>query len=101
MQDLMPPINTPGNVFDDGDPSTGLPGTIVPADWLNDVQFSVRDLQQECKNILAKAGITPDPRKQSQLSEAITAIVAKGWLEKNKNGADILSKPEFVKNLCI
>ncbi|KOP31916.1 hypothetical protein AFK69_18285, partial [Xenorhabdus sp. GDc328] len=40
-----------------------------------------------------------DPRKQSQLSEAITAIVAKGWLEKAKNGADILDKQAFVKNL--
>ncbi|RKE91398.1 gp53-like domain-containing protein [Xenorhabdus ehlersii] len=99
MQDLMPPVNTPGNIFDDGDPSTGLPGTIVPSQWLNDVQFSVRDIQQECKNILAKAGITPDPRKQSQLADAITAIVAKGWLEKSRNGADIPNKSEFVKNL--
>ncbi|WP_230578249.1 phage tail protein, partial [Xenorhabdus bovienii] len=71
----MPPVNTPGNVFDDGDSSTGLPGTIVPAQWLNDTQFSVRDIQQECKNILAKAGIAPDPRKQNQLADAISQLI--------------------------
>ncbi|MEQ1977142.1 hypothetical protein [Xenorhabdus sp. SGI240] len=101
MQDLMPPVNTPDNAFHDGDPTTGELGTIVSAQWLNNNQAAIRDIQQECKNILAKAGITPDPRKQSQLADAITAIVAKGWLEKAKNGADILDKPEFVKNLCI
>ncbi|WP_176551361.1 tail fiber protein, partial [Xenorhabdus cabanillasii] len=75
MQNLMPPVNTPGNVFDDGDPSTGFPGSVVPAQWLNDVQFSIRDLQQECKNILASAGITPDPKKQQQLAEAIRKLI--------------------------
>ncbi|WP_053014269.1 MULTISPECIES: hypothetical protein [Xenorhabdus] len=99
MQDLMPPVNTPDNAFHDGDPTTGKLGTIVSAQWLNNNQAAIRDIQQECKNILAKAGITPDPRKQSQLADAITAIVAKGWLEKAKNGADIPNKSKFVKNL--
>ncbi|PHM47077.1 phage tail protein [Xenorhabdus miraniensis] len=147
MQELMPTINTPDNVFHDGDPTTGAFGTIVPALWLNNTQFAIRDLQQECKNILTKAGFTPDPRKQNQLAEAISQLIkisvpaaavgrsgivslsnavysnsetdaatsravktvydsaiaanqnANTRLEKSKNGADILDKQAFVKNL--
>ncbi|MDE9466897.1 phage tail protein [Xenorhabdus bovienii] len=75
MQELMPPISTPDNVFHDGDPTTGAFGTIVPSLWLNNVQFAVRDLQQECKSILTKAGFAPDPRKQNQLADAISQLI--------------------------
>ncbi|NHB90741.1 hypothetical protein C5469_00845 [Photorhabdus cinerea] len=71
----MPPVSTPDNVFHDGDPTTGAFGTIVPALWLNNIQFAVRDLQQECKNILTSAGFAPDPRKQNQLADAISQLI--------------------------
>ncbi|HIH3669098.1 TPA: phage tail protein, partial [Escherichia coli] len=35
MQNLMPPINTPDQLFHDGDPTQGIEGTIVTADYLN------------------------------------------------------------------
>lgn len=35
------PVNTPDNLFHDGDPATNTPGTVVTADWLNTVQASI------------------------------------------------------------
>ncbi|EPG7578679.1 phage tail protein [Providencia rettgeri] len=78
MQDLMPPINTPDSAFHDGDPTTGQLGTIVTALWLNNVQAATRDVQLEIKNVLAKAGIQPDPKKTNQLAEAISQIIGSG-----------------------
>ncbi|EJD6042977.1 hypothetical protein M0J40_RS10100 [Providencia rettgeri] len=78
MQDLMPPINTPDSSFHDGDPTTGQLGTIVTALWLNNVQAATRDTQLELKNVLAKAGIQPDPKKTNQLAEAISQIIGSG-----------------------
>ena len=78
MQDLMPPINTQDSIFHDGDPTTGQLGTIVTALWLNNVQAATRDVQAEIKNVLAKAGMTPDPKKTNQLADAISQIVTSG-----------------------
>ncbi|EAA5550253.1 phage tail protein [Salmonella enterica subsp. enterica] len=74
MQDLMPPVSTPDNVFHDGNPATGELGTIVSAEWLNNTQGAIRDIQAECINVLAAAGLKPDPAKK-QLLDAIKAIV--------------------------
>ncbi|EMA8312999.1 tail fiber protein, partial [Salmonella enterica] len=74
MQDLMPPITTPDNAFHDGNPATGELGTIVAAEWLNNTQGAVRDIQAECIAILAAAGFKPDPTKK-QLLDAIKTIV--------------------------
>ncbi|HHR6128507.1 TPA: phage tail protein [Providencia alcalifaciens] len=78
MQDLMPPINTQDSIFHDGDPTTGQLGTIVTALWLNNVQAATRDVQAEIKNVLAKAGMNPDPKKNNQLADAISQIVSSG-----------------------
>ncbi|HHR6222761.1 TPA: hypothetical protein ACS724_001235 [Providencia alcalifaciens] len=78
MQDLMPPINTQDSIFHDGDPTTGQLGTIVTALWLNNVQAATCDVQAEIKNVLAKAGMTPDPKKNNQLADAISQIVSSG-----------------------
>ncbi|EAW3718522.1 tail fiber protein [Salmonella enterica] len=74
MQDLMPPITTPDNAFHDGNPATGELGTIVAAEWLNNTQGAIRDIQAECIAILAEAGFKPDPTKK-QLLDAIKTIV--------------------------
>ncbi|EIS6411929.1 tail fiber protein [Salmonella enterica] len=74
MQDLMPPITTPDNAFHDGNPATGELGTIVAAEWLNNTQGAVRDIQAECIAILAEAGFKPNPAKK-QLLDAIKTIV--------------------------
>lgn len=38
MRPLMPPVQTPDNLFHDGNPLTGELGTIVDAEHLNNVQ---------------------------------------------------------------
>lgn len=76
MQNLMPPIDTPDNLFIDGDPTLGIEGTIVTAEWLNNDQSAVRDAQQEMINVLAGADILPDLEKNNQLLTAIQALIS-------------------------
>ncbi|ENB6543212.1 tail fiber protein [Escherichia coli] len=75
MQNLMPPVNTPDKLFHDGDPTQGFEGTIVTAEYMNNHQAATRDLQQEVINVLKEAGVTPDPKKQNQLVEALTSFI--------------------------
>lgn len=76
MQNLMPPVNTPDNLFHDGDESTGVEGTILYAEFMNNEQSAVQDIQQEAINVLAAAGLMPDPAKQNQLLLAIQKIIS-------------------------
>jgi hypothetical protein len=76
MKDLMPPINTPDNVFRDGNPATGVQGDIVPALWLNDVQSAVRDTQKELISVLNEAGIAINEIKNDQLLQAILKLTS-------------------------
>lgn len=62
----MFPITTPDKNFHDGDGQSVL-GTIVPAKWLNDVQW-------ELLNILLAAKVEPDDKKQDQVATAIKNI---------------------------
>ncbi|EPG0537865.1 gp53-like domain-containing protein, partial [Escherichia coli] len=75
MQNLMPQINTPDQLFHDGDPTQGIEGTIVTADYLNNQQGATRDLQQELLNVLSSAHIQPDPKKTDQLLTALRALL--------------------------
>lgn len=75
MQNLMPPVNTPDQLFHDGDPTQGIEGTIVYAEHMNNQQGAIRDLQQELINVLRAADISPDPKKQNQLIDAISQYV--------------------------
>ncbi|ENM6343171.1 tail fiber protein [Salmonella enterica] len=75
MKPLMKPIDTPDQVFHDGDPSTGELGTICSAEWLNDTQASIRDIQAECITILRANGFEPDETKRDQLWQAIQAAI--------------------------
>ncbi len=77
MQNLMPPVNTPDQLFHDGDPTQGIEGTIVYAEYMNNHQAATRDLQQEVINVLKGVGVTPDPKKQNQLFEALALYVGK------------------------
>lgn len=76
MQNLMPPVDTPDNLFHDGDPTQGIEGTIVEAEWMNNSQGATRDVQQEIINVLTAAGITPDPANQSQLLLALQQMIS-------------------------
>ncbi|HIA1614873.1 TPA: phage tail protein [Salmonella enterica] len=75
MKSLMPPIDTPDQVFHDGDPSTGDLGTICSAEWLNNVQGNIRNIQAECIAILKATGFTPDSTNDGQLWEAIQVAI--------------------------
>ncbi|HAF6280314.1 TPA: hypothetical protein G9F26_004547 [Salmonella enterica] len=75
MKPLMPPIDTPDQVFHDGDPSIGELGTICSAEWLNNVQGNIRNIQAECIAILKANGFEPDETKQDQLWKAIQAAI--------------------------
>ncbi|MGL5799801.1 MAG: tail fiber protein, partial [Plesiomonas sp.] len=77
MQNLMPEITTPDKRFHDGNPLTGVEGTIVPSLWLNDVQNSVRNAQIEIINTLKAAGLTVDDSNNEQLNQAIKLLIAK------------------------
>ncbi|MFO5381687.1 tail fiber protein [Salmonella enterica subsp. enterica serovar Corvallis] len=75
MRPLMPPVQTPDNLFHDGNPLTGDLGTIVDAEHLNNVQGAVRDAQSELITVLNAAGINVDPSKQNQLLTALKALL--------------------------
>ncbi|EBA8053427.1 hypothetical protein CBX53_01545 [Salmonella enterica] len=75
MKPLMKPIDTPDQVFHDGDPSTGELGTICSAEWLTNAQASIRDIQAECIAILRANGFEPDETKRDQLWEAIRTAI--------------------------
>ncbi|WP_370621279.1 hypothetical protein NMD07_11405 [Citrobacter cronae] len=77
MQPLMPPINTPDNLFHDGNPTTGVEGTIVPAEHLNNEQGSIRDVQSEMIAILTAAAMAPDSNA-GQLLAALNKLYAPG-----------------------
>ncbi|WP_238582658.1 hypothetical protein [Trabulsiella odontotermitis] len=75
MQNLMPLVDTPDNLFHDGNPVTGELGTIVEAEHLNNEQSAIRDVQSEMISVLAEADIEVDPDKQDQLLTALKAIL--------------------------
>ncbi|WP_279203983.1 hypothetical protein [Obesumbacterium proteus] len=75
MQNLMPPINTPDNLFHDGNPLTGEQGTIVTAEHLNNEQSAIRNIQSEILSVLTDSGITPEPDNQHQLLDALKLII--------------------------
>ena len=83
----MPPVQTPDNLFHDGNPLTGELGTIVDAEHLNNVQGAVRDAQSELITVLTAAGINVDPSKQNQLLTALKALL----LSRSNPFADIKS----------
>lgn len=60
MKLLMPPISTSDNLFHDGNPATGVEGTIVTAQHLNNEQDCIRDMQSELIAILTAAQLQPD-----------------------------------------
>jgi len=61
---------TPG-YFTDGNPATGVPATIMPAEYQN-------MLMMEIINVLAAAGITPSKSNFTQLLTAIKAVGRQG-----------------------
>lgn len=57
-----------GNLFTDGNPSTGTPATVVDAAWLNDLQENIAQLVEAAGIVLSKGDYT----------QLLKAIVTKG-----------------------
>lgn len=74
MRPLMPPVQTPDNLFHDGNPLTGELGTIVDANHLNAVQASIRDAQSELISILTAAAKAPDASSVHQVLDALKIL---------------------------
>ena len=89
MKDLMPTITSVDNCFHDGNPATGEQGTRVTAQFLNDVQDHIRDVEAELKYVLSKAGLNPNDAKTTQVYDAIIAII-----NANRRSASTTSKGE-------
>lgn len=89
MKDLMPTITSVDNCFHDGNPATGEQGTRVTAQFLNDVQNHIRDVEAELKYVLSKAGLNPNDAKTTQVYDAIIAII-----NANRRSASTTSKGE-------
>ena len=48
MQEPLKPINTPDALFHDGNPTSGALGTVVGADWLNNVSPPSSPIRKNC-----------------------------------------------------
>ncbi|MGC8341861.1 gp53-like domain-containing protein [Pantoea ananatis] len=77
MQSLMPPIDSSDNLFHNGNPLTGEKGTIVTADFLNNAQAAIRNVQYELIVLLSAAQMQPDPTVNNQLFTALGKIFQK------------------------
>lgn len=62
---------TVDNKFTEGDPSLGVPATVVSADWLNSVQ-------EEIAQFVEYTGITLDKLNDNQLQAALIEFFLKG-----------------------
>ncbi|HCT7633292.1 TPA: hypothetical protein OT818_004384 [Citrobacter koseri] len=94
MKNLIPPINTPDNLFHDGNPLTGELGTLVTAEWLNNYQGATRDLQSELLSILAEANINPESSALQLLTaiRALTLSRSNPFGDIKNDGAAAISK---------
>lgn len=82
------PSATVDNQFTEGSPAGGIPATIVPADWLNDLQENV------CQSI-ELSGITLVKGDASQLFDAIVATQSVSFLASL--GAGGTSATDYIK----
>lgn len=97
MQPQMSPIDSSDNLFHDGNPLTGIKGTIVTAEWLNAVQASTRDIQAELIAILTASALAPD-----DTAGQLLAAIRKLTMSRTNPGADLVtdgSVSTFLQNL--
>lgn len=94
MKPLMPTIGTVDNIFHDGNPATGVEGTVVTAEHLNNSQDIIRDTQSELIAILTAASLAP-----ASTAGQLLAALKKLFLDASLNGSDIADKAAFLSNL--
>jgi len=81
MQKISDSTNTADSAgeFTEGNPVGGIPATQIKANWLNSVQ-------RELINLLKRAGLTPDVKKDDQVADAISQIVSSATEFENIRG---------------
>ncbi len=79
---------TNDNKFTEGNPTTGVPATVVSADWLTAVQ-------EEILAVLDEAGIEPSKVNNSQLKAAILSLIAGGGAAVSAGGVSIIDSGDF------
>ncbi len=92
----------PGDLFTEGNPATATPATTVTADWLNAIQ-------EEVAAVIDAAGITLDKEDNTQLTQAIAALIAASIPESGmhgqcvleRSGADLVLKPVNGNKLIV
>ena len=73
---------TAQNTFTEGNPSQGIPATVVSDDWLNMVQGELVDVVENL------AGITLDKQDNTQLGQAILQLIGEGGTQKTASIAN-------------
>lgn len=73
------PGATVDNQFTDGDPTGGVPSTVLEQSWLNNVQ-------EEIAHVIEEAGITLDGNDMTQLLEAILYFISQNIVADGDRG---------------
>ena len=83
------------NQFTEGDPTSGIPTTVITGDWLNAVQ-------NELVNAIENAGLTLDKEDNTQLLQAMIAkIASNGRVQKSIYIKGLLTtSPDLIKFLA-
>ena len=76
-----------GGLFSSGDPTLGLPGTVVSADWLNAVQEEIAGLIEACGITLSKAN------SGQLLAAAVAAATANHLVRRDGSGRAQFADP--------
>lgn len=79
---------TAENQFTEGNPSGGVPATVVTADWLNGIQ-------EEMAKVIEEAGIEMDGEDLTQLKQAIAAMVEAALPSSTTIETDFLAASAF------
>lgn len=74
MRNKIERIDSDNGKFKDGDPLSGEYGTIVKAQWLNDVQEGLLANQGEILTVLREAGIEVNDADETQLWQALQIL---------------------------
>lgn len=82
-------IGSPNGLFIDGDPFNGVAGTVLTADWLNDIQ-------EELLAVIVAAGIVPDGAQRTQILAAITKLMATATTQNAGDKSTKVATDEFV-----
>lgn len=99
MQDVLQPIDSPDGLFHDGNPATAELGTLVTAQWLNEVQSGLQSSQSELLSVLAAAGLGTDSGLTNQLLAAIKQLAWGNTVTRLASQAEAEAGTDNVKQM--